>query len=93
MQRNNAKDDAVKGGDDGERPPSSQPIAPAVAGQAPPQPARKSIAYSAVTGETVRIRNLTAAIRPVCELNRLLLAILPRWTLAAQDTSDTVATS
>ena len=45
MQRNNAKDDAVEGGDDGERPPSSQPIAPAVAGQAPPQPAEKSIAY------------------------------------------------
>ena len=45
MQRNNAKDDAVEGGEDGERPPSSQPIAPAVAGQAPPQPAGKSIAY------------------------------------------------
>ena len=43
MQRNNAKDDAVEGGEDGERPPSSQPIAPAVAGQAPPQPAGKSI--------------------------------------------------
>ena len=47
MQRTNAKDDAVEGGEDGERPPSSQPIAPAVAGQAPPQPAGKSIAYSA----------------------------------------------
>ena len=45
MKRNNAKDDAVEGGEDGERPPSSQPIAPAVAGQAPPQPAGKSIAY------------------------------------------------
>ena len=45
MQRNNAKDNAVEGGDDGEGPPSSQPIAPAVAGQAPPQPAGKSIAY------------------------------------------------
>ena len=45
MQRNNAKDDAVEGGDDGERPPSSQPIAPAVAGQAPPRPAEKSIEY------------------------------------------------
>ena len=44
MQRNNAKDDAVEGGEDGERPPSSQPIAPAV-GLAPPQPAEKSIAY------------------------------------------------
>ena len=43
MQRNNAKDDAVEGGEDGERPPSSQPIAPAVAGQNPPQPAGKSI--------------------------------------------------
>ena len=43
MQRNNAKDDAVGGGEDGKRPPSSQPIAPAVAGQAPPQPAGKSI--------------------------------------------------
>ena len=52
MQRNNAKNDAVEGGDDGERPPSSQPIAPAMAGQAPPQPAEKSIAYSAaVEGE------------------------------------------
>ena len=45
MQRTNAKDDAVEGGENGERPPSSQPIAPAVAGQAPPQPAGKSIAY------------------------------------------------
>ena len=45
MQRNNAKDDAVGGGEDGERPPSSQPIAPAVAGLSPPQPAGKSIAY------------------------------------------------
>ena len=45
MQRTNAKDDAVGGGENGERPPSSQPIAPAVAGQAPPQPAEKSIAY------------------------------------------------
>ena len=45
MQRTNAKDDAIEGGEDGERPPSSQPIAPAVAGQAPPQPAEKSIAY------------------------------------------------
>ena len=43
MQRNNTKDDAVEGGEDGGRPPSSQPIAPAVAGQAPPQPAGKSI--------------------------------------------------
>ena len=43
MQRNNAKDDAVEGGENGERPPSSQPIAPAVAGQASPQPAEKSI--------------------------------------------------
>ena len=43
MQRNNAKDDAVEGGEDGERPPSSQPIAPAVAGQSPPQLAGKSI--------------------------------------------------
>ena len=34
MQRINAKDDAVEGGENGERPPSSQPIAPAVAGQA-----------------------------------------------------------
>ena len=39
MQRNNAKDDAVEGGENGERPPSSQPIAPAAAGQAPPRPA------------------------------------------------------
>ena len=46
MQRNNAKDDAVEGGEDGERPPSSQPIAPA-AGLSPPQPAGKSIAYFA----------------------------------------------
>ena len=45
MQRINAKDDAVEGGENGERPPSSQPIAPAMAGQAPPQPAGKSIAY------------------------------------------------
>ena len=43
---------------------------------------KKSMAYSAATGETARIRNLTAAIRPVCALNRLLLAILPRWALA-----------
>ena len=43
MQRNNAKDDAVEGGEDGERPPSSQSIAPAMAGQAPPQPTEKSI--------------------------------------------------
>ena len=50
MQRNNAKDDAVEGGENGERPPSSQPIAPAVAGQSPPQPAEKSIAYSATVG-------------------------------------------
>ena len=49
MQRNNAKDDTVEGEEDGERPPSSQPIAPA-AGQAPPQPAEKSIAYSATVG-------------------------------------------
>ena len=40
------------------------------------------MAYSAATGETARIRNLTEAIRPVCALNRLLLAILPRWALA-----------
>ena len=46
MQRNNAKDDAVEGGENGERPPSSQPIAPAVAGKAPPQPAGKSIPKS-----------------------------------------------
>ena len=39
MQRNNAKDDAVEGG----LGASSQPIAPAVAGQAPPQPAEQSI--------------------------------------------------
>ena len=43
MQRNNAKDDAVEGGENGERPPSSQPIAPAVAGQAPPRPAGRII--------------------------------------------------
>ena len=49
MQRINAKDDAVEGGEDGERPPSSQPIAPA-AGLSPPQPAGKSIAYSAAVG-------------------------------------------
>ena len=36
----------------------------------------------AANGKTVRIGNLTAAIRPVCALNRLLLAILPRWALA-----------
>ena len=46
LQRINAKDDAVEGGDDGERPPSSQPIAP-VKGLSPPHPAEKSIAYSA----------------------------------------------
>ena len=46
QQRINAKDDAVEGGEDGERPPSSQPIAPAT-GLSPPQPAEKSIAYSA----------------------------------------------
>ena len=45
MQRNNAKDDAVEGGENGERPPSSQPIAPA-AGLSPPQPAGKSIPKS-----------------------------------------------
>ena len=44
MQRNNAKDDAVEGGENYERPPCSQPIAPA-AGLSPPQPAGKSIAY------------------------------------------------
>ena len=43
---------------------------------------RTNVKSQAATGETVRIRNLTAAIRPVCALNRLLLAILPRWTLA-----------
>ena len=57
MQRNNAKDDAVEGGEDGERPPSSHPIAPAV-GLSPPQPAGKSIAYflriADETRETVR---------------------------------------
>ena len=42
MQGNNAKDDAVGGGPEA----SSQPIAPAVAGQAPPQPAGKSIPKS-----------------------------------------------
>ena len=42
MQRNNAKDDAVESGDDGERPPSSQPIAPAT-GLSPPQPAGRII--------------------------------------------------
>ena len=36
----------------------------------------------AANGKTVRIGNLTAAIRPVCALNRSLLAILPRWALA-----------
>ena len=40
----------------------------------------------AANEKTVRIKNLTAAIRPVCALNRSLLAILPRWTLA--DTAD-----
>ena len=45
LLRTNAKDDAVGGGDDGERPPSSQPIAPA-AGQAPPQPAEMIIPQS-----------------------------------------------
>ena len=45
MQRINAKDDAVEGGENGERPPSSQPIAPA-AGLSPPQPAGKSIPKS-----------------------------------------------
>ena len=59
MQRNNAKDDAVEGGENGERPPSSQPIAPAVAGQAPPQPAGKSIAYSAAVEETRSAINKT----------------------------------
>ena len=45
MQRNNAKDDAVEGGEDGERPPSSQPIAPAtgLAPRPPPVPIRPSI--------------------------------------------------
>ena len=42
LLRINAKDDAVEGGDDGERPPSSQPIAPAT-GLAPPQPAGRII--------------------------------------------------
>ena len=59
MQRTTAKDDAVEGGEDGERPPSSQPIAPAVAGQAPPQPAGKSIAYSAAVEETRSAINKT----------------------------------
>ena len=53
MQRTNAKDNAVEGGEVRLRPwassrqASSQPIAPAVAGQPLPQPAGKSIAYSA----------------------------------------------
>ena len=50
MQRNNAKDYAVGGGEDGERPPSSQPIAPAVAGQAPPQPAERVYQNTLVRG-------------------------------------------
>ena len=45
MQRRNAKDDAVGGGPEA----SSHPIAPAV-GLLPPQPAGKSIAYSAAVG-------------------------------------------
>ena len=45
MQRTNAKDDAVEGGPEA----SSQPIAPA-ARLLPPQPAGKSIAYSATVG-------------------------------------------
>jgi hypothetical protein len=62
MQRNNVKDDAVEGGEDGERPPSSQPIAPAVAGQAPPQPAGKSIAYFLRIADETReaVRSSTA---------------------------------
>ena len=36
----------------------------------------------AANEKTVRIGNLTAAIRPVCAVNRSLLAILPRWALA-----------
>ena len=58
MQRNNAKDDAVEGGEDGKRPPSSQPIAPA-AGLSPPQPAGKSIAYYATVEETRSAINKT----------------------------------
>ena len=56
MQRNNAKDDVVEGGDARLRPwassrqASSQPIAPA-AGLSPPRPAGKSIAYSAAVGD------------------------------------------
>ena len=43
---------------------------------------RMNTKSQAANGKTVRIKNLTAAIRPVCALNRLLLAILPRWALA-----------
>ena len=56
MQHVNAKDDAVEGGPVRLRPwassrqASSQPIAPA-AGLSPPQPAGKSIAYSAAVGD------------------------------------------
>ena len=65
MQRINAKDDAVGGGEVRLRPrassrqASSQPIAPAVAGQAPPQPVGKSIAYSAAVEETQSAINKT----------------------------------
>ena len=58
MQWNNAKDDAVGGGEVRLRPrassrqASSQPIAPA-AGLSPPQPAGKSIAYSTAVGDEV----------------------------------------
>ena len=45
MQRTNAKEDAVEGGPEA----SSQPITPA-ARLSPPQPAEKSIAYSAAVG-------------------------------------------
>ena len=75
MQRNNAKDNPAGGGVVRLRPrassrqASSQPIAPAVAGQAPPQPAGKSIpkyahpwrAYFEGVGGRSRLRRKASA--------------------------------